>query len=218
MKCIERFKNGEFVVECATKDQAKEAIKICKEHGINKGVANDKYDYFYEGMCLYCDVDVLMHSSKDYYTKNWYEIITFEQFMFMISEPTFTKNDLKTGMLVVLRNGMECVVVRGGEFNCEYNNTNDIIVNGKYHYWMILNDYHENLLCKSELEEGFDDNKEHDIMEVYLLPHPYCMQDVEYEKDRRELLWKREERKVKQLTLEEISELLGYEVEIVGGK
>jgi hypothetical protein len=218
---IKKFKSGNLVVHCITEEQAKEFVKICFENDIKWCGHDSCNDTFWEGNgCYrYGDLNYLVVGTKGMYRDKHYLIITFDEFMEEYNKmKQFTLDDLKTGMLVVDRDGNEYIVFKNCPFNYYGVYVDNMIVNGQDRTWMDLADYHDNLLCNSDIEEGFEDNRNLDIMEVYELPHPYCIQDMEYRKEDRKLLWKREERKVKQLTLEEISELLGYEVEIVGGK
>ena len=119
----------------------------------------------------------------------------------------FTKDDLKTGMLVVLRSGVEAVVIRDLTARWLHDVSReaaDILLNIGNRYWEYLDYYNDDLTA--------DYDSSCDIMKVYLLNHPYCIQDFDYESDKKVLLWDRE--KPKELTIEEISELLGYKVKI----
>jgi len=106
---------------------------------------------------------------------------------------TFTKGDLKTGHLVVLRDGRECVVFKDIASVHSYD---DAIVNLNNNSWDALKEYTDNLL-------SIDNFSELDIMEVYLQSHPFSFVR-EYEKDKRQLLWKREEKSEKDLQIEEL--------------
>lgn len=99
---------------------------------------------------------------------------------------TFTKDDLKTGHLVVLRGGREVVIFK----DCASVYTQN---GNKYGtLWVDLNSKH----TWGTLEDE-------DIMEVYLQSHPYSFVR-EYEKDERVLLWKREEKSEKDLQIEKL--------------
>ena len=209
-KMIERFKNGEFVVNCRTEDQAKKFIEICYDNGIEwYSLINEKttdWSSYEEETCYRGEGCRLNYGYEDWY-KGEYEIITFEEFMEEYNMKEFTKADLKTGMIIVNRKGVEYVVIKGMEHG--FDSTKDAFMNISKHTWDGLDFYTNDLLNNNDMPEM-------DIMEVYLAPHPYCIQDIDYERDKRKLLWKREE--VKELTVDEISELLGYKIKVVGGK
>lgn len=115
-----------------------------------------------------------------------------------------TLSDLKTGMIVTLRNGIECVVFRDTESSMD--RSDHVILNREKGVWERLNSYMYNLTNKH--------NREFDIVKVERPPHPYAFQDIDYGRDGRVLLWECKE--VKKMTVAEISKELGYEVEIVG--
>lgn len=116
-----------------------------------------------------------------------------------------TKADLKTGMIVILRNEQEYMVMLNSTHNYSIGH-NDVLV-GLGHNWLTLRDYNKNMLLESD--------NEYDIMEVYKVTHPYAFTDFNYEKDKRILLWKREEVEIKKMTIEDIEKLVGCKVKIV---
>lgn len=205
---IKKFKSSNLVVHCATEEQAKEFVKICYENSI-EWLGNDNYhDTFWEdNECYRFNGRDLAVGNKELYRSMNYPIITFDEFMEEYNKmKQFTLDDLRTGMLVVLRNGVKGVVIK--DMVSSYT-TESLIVNGKDQVWETLHTYNKDLTTIDR------DDQYLDIMEVWQLPHPYCMQDLEYKREDRKLLWKREE--VKELTVEEISKLLGYPVKVVGG-
>ena len=107
---------------------------------------------------------------------------------------TFTKDDLKTGHLVVSREGGEYVVFKDSAN--AHNTHKSVMVNLNEDYnWATLEDYDDTL--------KYLEDTEYDIMEVYLQSHPYSFVH-EYEADKRQLLWKREEKSEKDLQIEEL--------------
>ena len=117
-----------------------------------------------------------------------------------------TKSELKTGMVVTTREGHKYRVYRN--IATEYTNIsdkeNDVLV-GSLADWHRLEYYNDNLTHKVY--------KEYDIMLVELVNHPYdFIKDLDNVKITK-TLWERQE--VKELTVAEISKLLGYEVKIV---
>lgn len=142
----------------------------------------------------------LWTSSDDLYSFSRHTKLSKSEFKKHIGMPeeenkmsTFTKDDLKTGHLVVLRDGEEYVVFKGvaSAYSC-----NDTIVNLNNHCWDFLEGYNDNLLNNHNFSEL-------DIMEVYLQSHPIGFVR-EYEKDKRQLLWKREEKSEKDLQIEKL--------------
>jgi hypothetical protein len=117
----------------------------------------------------------------------------------------FTKDDLKTGHLVVLRNRQEYVVFRGSESvyqTSNYHSEAVLVSLNQEVYWLDLEKY---LSCLkfNKYTRGYEDVTEHDIMEVYLQAHPYNFVR-EYDKDKNILLWKRQEKSEKDLQIEEL--------------
>ena len=201
---IERFKDERMVVNCKTEEQAKEFIEICYENDMqwgSNGRSATFWDRYEEEMCYEYDIRYLYYSSKEYFGKNGYQIITFDEFMeeYTGMKKQFTKDDLKPGMLVEYRDGDLRLVMpsKEGLF---------IITNDSY------NDlkYYDDDLLESEGESDLD------IVKVYDVANNQSPNlDSLLSTYNRELLWEREE--VKELTVEEISKLLGYKVRVVGG-
>ena len=113
-------------------------------------------------------------------------------------------SDLKTGMIVTLRNGDEYVVFR--DFSDLYTEATSIICNGKS--WNNLCYYSDGMKCSS----GCLGNMQ-DIVKVEIPYHPYSFFDLTREKHRRKLVWKEES--VKEVTMAEIEEKFGCKVKIV---
>lgn len=112
----------------------------------------------------------------------------------------FTKADLKDGMVVEYRNGRRRIVV------------GDILY-GKKSYGK-LDWYDENLLDNSEEAQVFNDL---DIMKVYETKYNQGL-DTLFDDNNLELIWEREEVKVKRMTVEEmrqkLEELTGEKIEV----
>lgn len=120
------------------------------------------------------------------------------------------KSDLKTGYLVVTREGHEYVVYLNVLTGYQHNKkSEDIIVcnQGDNRRWDGLDVYNEDLTYKGSKVH------KNDIMEVYLLYHPFALQDMSYCEQMRKLLWKREE--TRELTVKQIEEILGYSIKII---
>lgn len=113
----------------------------------------------------------------------------------------FTIKDIKSGYIVKLRNGDLFMAMRAGDFEKIF--CNDI---GSYY---LASGYNEKTLKRLARYDN-----EHDIVEVYgLVEKGYYHKANNLSIYHRPLLWKRSE-PVK-MTVEEINEKLGYEVEIV---
>lgn len=198
-RMIENFKNGEFVVNCRTEDQAKKFVKICYDNGIEWFDPDDHksetyWDCYGYEICYRADDYDLCCASIEWYNGEW-QIITFDEFMEEYEMKNFTKDNLKVGMLV--------------EFKCD---VRKVVMPNKNGLYLMG--------CSSSYElHDFNDDLTHknndDIMKVYDLPRYNIISNSIYSRDNRNLLWEREE--VKELTIDEISELLGYKVKVVGG-
>ena len=110
-----------------------------------------------------------------------------------------TKKDLKSGMLVEVRNGDKYTVIFGAHASIE---DDDILANHDSGF-MRLNSYYDDLTC--------DSSREYDIIKVFEsfgLGGIYKCMDSHLK-----LLWEREP--VRELTIAEIEKLLGFPVKIV---
>lgn len=120
------------------------------------------------------------------------------------------KSELRTGMIVITREGVRCMVYKGIHTTSTNNNKyHDVIVamDGS-HYWNVLNDYTENMETKTRSLQRYD------IVEVIEVNHPYSFTDHNYEVDRQKTIWKRPEKK--KYTYAQLREILGEEFEVVG--
>ena len=136
-------------------------------------------------------------------------------------EKTFTKKDLRSGYVVEFRNGVKRLVTRTGSFV-------QILVNPESGEWNYLNsNWNEDLTCKTgsqcippnenECKCPSVYAKDYDIVKVWGLvtrTTDYC-KSLTTNTNNRALIWEREP-EAKKLTVDEISKLLGYKVEVVG--
>lgn len=118
--------------------------------------------------------------------------------------------DLRSGYVVELRNGTKWLVARAG------NDFTRILVDNRGSWGYLDRCYNEDLTMKDSVEGVFGGVHTKDIVKVWgLVTTP---REWKYAAgiatDYRPVLWKRKE--VKKLTVDQISELLGYQVEIVG--
>lgn len=136
----------------------------------------------------------------------------------MDNNKKFTLEDLKSGMVVVLKNEKRFLVTRAGRFT-------KILTDG-LHTWYYLSEWdNETLKCKSlivvDQRRGrfschTQRQESHDITEVYgLINDSKHYQDALCTSiEHRDLLWSRKKPPVK-MTVAEICEKLGYDIEIV---
>lgn len=111
-------------------------------------------------------------------------------------EVLMTKSDLKNRMLVRAKCGSLYMVVDG------------FLV--KESGWFSLNCYNEDLTIKRDVRvKGCINLEDYDITKVYSVAKSFNTNECE-------LLWERPE--VKELTIQEIEDKLGYKVKIVGEK
>jgi len=122
------------------------------------------------------------------------------------------KSDLKTGMIVTIRDGSEYVVLLDAVSDYT-KGACDVMLNSDEHRWNRLENYEEDLTYKNGLMDC-NDGDDFDIIKVELSPHPYTFADLNYERSERKLLWKRE-KPVKEMTMAELEAHFGCKVKIV---
>lgn len=115
--------------------------------------------------------------------------------------------DLKTGWRVELRNGSTCIVLRDCETE-QYGNQDIMFISIGNIGFIIGDGYNADMTCSYDE----DWSREYDIMKVY---SDYVDGGV-FDVDRKlPLIWERKE-ELKDMTLSEIEDKLGYPVRIVG--
>lgn len=124
------------------------------------------------------------------------------------------KSDLKTGMIVTLRNEQEYMVFLDAQSTYTKNNgAIDLLVNGQKHIWNRLDYYNDDLIYD---EDALDDADNYDIVKVEIPCHPYALMNINYEPHNRKLLWVRPE-PVREFTMAELEKHFGCKVKIVKG-
>lgn len=118
--------------------------------------------------------------------------------------------DLRSGYVVELRNGTKWLVARAG------NDFTRILVDNRGSWGYLDHSYNEDLTRKDSSEGIYGGVRTRDIMKVWgLITKPsewkYAAGTAT---NYRPVLWERKD--AKKLTVDQISELLGYPVEIVG--
>ena len=116
----------------------------------------------------------------------------------------FNLDDLKTGHVVKFRNGEYGLVMC--DLCCTYACDGIGVPN---------NGFVPFYLYDLDMKHKWEDRSHRDIMEVYNPSHFPNIDNLQSDCSKKTLVWKRES--PKKMTLEQISEALGYEVEIVDG-
>lgn len=105
------------------------------------------------------------------------------------------KSDLKTGYIITQRNGKEGIVILNAKSNYANCKDEENIVLRNKDSWDSLRVWDEDLT-----HFNYAGN---DIVKIERIPHPYAFLDINYEREKRTLLWKRKDEK-KSLTDKEI--------------
>jgi hypothetical protein len=133
-----------------------------------------------------------------------------------MKDKKFTVSDLKSGFVVELRDGERLVVARAGG-----NNFTKILVNPASGWWGYLSNWSDELCCQCRVTGPIGQHRDsaRDIMKVYGLIHTTTHYAAAFIPDcvtYRTLLWER--REPVKMTLKQIEEKLGHEVQIVSGE
>ena len=118
-----------------------------------------------------------------------------------------TKAELKTGMIVTTREGEEYLFIKDFVVNDTYIMSScgeGVLVNMHHPSWNMMKNYNNDL---TNIEY-----KTLDIVKVEIANHPHDWIIMD-EKWYRTLVWERKE--TKQMTVEQIEAILGYNIEIV---
>ena len=118
--------------------------------------------------------------------------------------------DLKTGMRIILRNGDELIVLKEVVTPCIDEGVVDMYISTKTG-WLLSTSYNDDLTMKNR------ENKEFDIMQVYAENYGEYVSARVLKDDAIEnmdKIWDRKEEKRK-MTVSQICEKLGYDIEIV---
>lgn len=186
----EDFKNGKIAVHCKTEEESKEFIKECYKHEI-------KWYYRDENTTYWEEV-----SKRNYYVCDSGRHIYYGNLDWKPNEITVVKYkednkmELKEGMIVECRNGDRYLLRR--------NLNESTLIFSKIDRWFATT-YDE------ELNENKYHNEDLDIMKVYE-SKAYVLNSL-FDDDYLECIWERKE--PKKMTLAQISEALGYEVEVI---
>ena len=181
----EDFKNNKITVRCKTEKEAKKFIKQCYKHGL-------KWRYGSENNTYWEDVNEKIYYECDgvyiYYLDCKSNEIT------VVEYKEDNKMELKEGMIIECRNG-ERYLLRTA---CE-----ELVASSNNKYMSV--DYDE------ELNENRYFDKNFDVMKIYT-SNALILNNL-FNDTYLECIWERKE--PKKMTLAQISEALGYEVEVI---
>ena len=186
----EDFKNGKIVVHCDTEKEAKKFIKQCYKHGIKWHYGDENNTHWEdadEKIYYECDCEYIYytHYGNFYWKSNGITVVEYKE---------DNKMELKEGMIIECRNGnMYLLKEQRGK-----------LIGSNFNGWIKLS-YDE------ELNENEYFDEEYDIMKIYE-SNAYVLEDL-FNNNYLTCIWERKE--PKKMTLAQISEALGYEVEVI---
>ena len=112
------------------------------------------------------------------------------------------KRELKTGMIVVTREGKEYMVIRN--LRAKDMRETNVLVGVEHSGYCFFSSFNEDLTANKG-------DRDFDIMEVFMIDYAA---DVIYNNKERTLIWRRKEKKT--YTYAQLQEILGTEFEVVG--
>lgn len=199
-KAYEFLKGKDIVVNCKTEEEAKEFLEILDGDGIewvtgNELITKNNWGEYKEHTCYRIDDDKRMtYATCNYYREDGKQIITFTELKKKIKEENmeFAKKDLKSGMVVELKNGSKrliiecdeeliCVEISNADFVSQYNED-------------LTHSVHKHL----------------DIQKVFNYPTISLNYVVERNK---KAIWER--KAPKEMTIKDVEKELGYPIKIV---
>ncbi len=177
---------GKYVMHCKTEGEAIDFCKTMHNNGMKWGCGEsyliDNWDVHRESTCY--NFNIGTYWSVGYYKGQSYVFLEWSDFM----NKEFTKSDLKSGDVILRRNGkVEIVCLETG--TC-------ILKNG----YNKLSEINEDLTYQ-------DDLVDYDIVKVYRPKEPYQCGFSEYAYKHGELVYKRDD--VVRMTLKEVEDKLG---------
>lgn len=179
---------GKYVMHCKNKEELKSFIAYLTATGHQDKAPYHDSSCYYGKNVYYFNQNAW--SSIEYAKQEKYTILEWEDFM----KNTFTKADLKTGDVVLRRNGDVEIVNRELQMFIRKNG------------WTDLNDINADLASTLG-------GKDWDIVSVRRPLHKSdCLFDA-FEKEFGALVYKRQE--VEEMTLEQVCKLLGKEIKII---
>ena len=180
---------GKYAMHCKTEKEAEEFCKVMDEDGRTWNTGGsyiDESNYVTHKTQTCYALDDGRYSNLNFFKTEDYTILEWEDFM------EFTKDDLKIGYVVQLRNGDYEIVINSFK--------GVVFMNmGSYSY---LNSYEKDLKCNGLLEK-------YDVIKVWGFAND-VIQSLFIGTISRELLWERKE--PKELTMQEIADKFGVDV------
>lgn len=184
----EDFKNRKYIVHCKTEEEAKEFINKCYEHGIKwkcSPINETNWEYYEENTYYVCLANLYLSCGNINDKLVYLPVLEYKE---------NDKMELKEGMIIECRNKNRYLLRK----------VNDELIGSNFDGW-IKAIYNENLCENHYHDETFD------IMKIYIskslklenLFDNFCLKCI----------WERKQ--PKKMTLAQISEALGYEVEII---
>ncbi len=113
---LQRFKKGEIVLNTPTKALYDKLMQWCKKEGIwwangrEATQQSDSWTAYKENLCIRAWDGDLVRDNASYYREHRYTVVALTEQDF-----EFTKDDLKTGMVVKLRNGGYFIVMKNAD-------------------------------------------------------------------------------------------------------
>jgi len=180
---------GKYVMHCKTEKEAKDFCKVMDEDGRkwSTGVSyidNPKYENYETETCY--ALDNWVYADSGFFKTQGYTILEWEDFM------EFTKDGLKIGYVVQLRNGNYEIVM---------NSLNGVVFMDMGRY-TCLDSYTEDLKYGGPLGK-------YDVIKVWGFAND-VVQSLFIGTNSRDLLWERKE--PKELTMQEIADKFGVDV------
>lgn len=185
----EDFKNsnGKIAVHCKTKEEAEEFIKECFKHGIKWCYSDENTTHWEEVN----ERNYYVYSGRHLYYGNG---ISKQNDTTVVEYKEDNKMKLKEGMIIECRNGNRYLLRK----------VDDVLIGSNFDGW-IKATYNENLCENCYHDETFD------IMKIYKSKSSKL--ENLFDNIYLTCIWERKE--PKKMTLAQISEALGYEVEVV---
>lgn len=183
---------GDYAMWCKTEEEAKDFCRVMHESGRTWGSGDSYIEYprFLDHEDETC-YNFNNGSFANIYWYKRYDFIILEWSDFM--EKEFTKDDLKVGMLVVVRCGYKYLVAKNDNEGMFFTNEDG---------WTEYNTKHNDM--RSTMCEDFD------IIKVYSMPSKN-RDAFNYSTENRTLLFERKE--PKELTMQEIADKFGIPVD-----
>lgn len=182
----EDFKNGKIGVHCKIEEEAKEFIKECYKHGMKWRYSDENTTHWEEE-----ERKIFYRTCEGYLC---YGNLDWKLNIIVVEYKEDNKMELKEGMIIECRNGNRYLLRRVDGELIGSNNDEYIDIN-----------YDEKLNENQYFIEDFD------VMKVYT-SDAFVLSKV-FDDDYLVCIWERKE--PKKMTLAQISEALGYEVEVV---